>query len=104
MINFRTKSLVAALLSAICLVNDGHDLVVNAFTRFQREYNERSRFSTLFWFFKNPSEFNVEFMSSLMQLINMLVHSVDDCNYRVSLQNEFTILGLDDYLDVSIFC
>ncbi|KAE9555097.1 hypothetical protein FO519_001672 [Halicephalobus sp. NKZ332] len=98
--NLKTKALAIELLSAICLVNDGHELVVNAFTRFQREYNESSRFSTLFYFFRLPPEFHVEFMSSCLQLINVLVHSVEDCNYRVSLQYEFTILGLDDYLSI----
>lgn len=39
-------------------------------------------------------------MSACMQFINVLVHSVEDMNYRVFLQYEFTILGLDDYLEV----
>lgn len=69
---------------------------------FQREYNEKARFSTLFYFFRHPPEFHMEFMSSCLQLINVLVHSVDDSNYRVSLQYEFTLLGLDDYLSVSL--
>lgn len=34
-----------------------------------------------------------------MQFINIIVHSVDDMNYRVHLQYEFTQLGLDSYLD-----
>ena len=34
-----------------------------------------------------------------MQFINIVVHSVDDMNYRVHLQYEFTHLGLDDYLE-----
>ena len=32
---YRTKALAIELLSAICLVNDGHELVINAFTKFQ---------------------------------------------------------------------
>lgn len=41
-----------------------------------------------------------------MQFINIVVHSVEDMNFRVHLQYEFTKLGLDEYLDVSItiFC
>ena len=35
-----------------------------------------------------------------MQFINIAVHSVEDVNYRVHLQHEFTLLGLDSYLDV----
>ena len=29
-----------------------------------------------------------------------MVHSVEDMNFRVHLQHEFTLLGLDDYLEV----
>ena len=35
-----------------------------------------------------------------MQFINIMVHSVEDMNFRVHLQYEFTKLGLDDYLEV----
>lgn len=37
-----------------------------------------------------------------MQFINIVVHSVEDMNFRVHLQYEFTKLALDEYLDVSI--
>lgn len=40
------------------------------------------------------------FQVSCMQFINILVHSVDDMNYRIFLQYEFSQLGLDDYLEV----
>lgn len=36
-----------------------------------------------------------------MQFINIVVHSVEDMNFRVHLQFDFTKLCLDDYLDVS---
>ena len=35
-----------------------------------------------------------------MQFINIIVHSVEDVNFRVHLQHEFSLLGLDDYLVV----
>ena len=35
-----------------------------------------------------------------MQFVNIVVHSVEDMNFRVHLQYEFTKLGLDDYLEV----
>lgn len=38
-----------------------------------------------------------------MQFINIVVHSVEDMNFRVHLQFDFTKLGLDDYLDVSLY-
>uniref|UniRef100_A0A914PFE2 Formin-like protein n=1 Tax=Panagrolaimus davidi TaxID=227884 RepID=A0A914PFE2_9BILA len=97
--SLRTKTLVVELLSAICYVKDGHELVVKAFDRFRDEYHETKRFKTLFYFFRYPSEFHVEFMSSCMQFINMFVHFVEDKNYRVFLQHEFNMLGLEDYLE-----
>jgi hypothetical protein len=35
-----------------------------------------------------------------MQFINIIVHSVQDMNYRVYLQEEFKLLGLDECLIV----
>ena len=35
-----------------------------------------------------------------MQFINIVVHSVEDMNFRIHLQHEFTLLGLDSYLEV----
>jgi len=35
----------------------------------------------------------------IKQFINIVVHSVEDMNFRVHLQQEFTQLGLDDYLE-----
>jgi hypothetical protein len=35
-----------------------------------------------------------------MQFINIIVHSVQEMNYRVYLQEEFKLLGLDDCLKV----
>ena len=34
-----------------------------------------------------------------MQFVNIVVHSVEDMNFRVYLQYEFTQIGLDDYLE-----
>lgn len=36
-----------------------------------------------------------------MQFINIVVHSVENMNFRVHLQYEFTQHGLDKYLEVS---
>lgn len=38
-----------------------------------------------------------------MQFINIVVHSVENMNFRVHLQYEFTHLGLDKYLEVCIY-
>lgn len=37
-----------------------------------------------------------------MQFVNIVVHSVENMNFRVHLQYEFTHIGLDDYLNVSV--
>lgn len=34
-----------------------------------------------------------------MQFVNIVVHSVEDMNFRIHLQYEFTSLGLDGYLE-----
>ena len=35
-----------------------------------------------------------------MQFVNIVVHSVENMNFRVHLQHEFTQAGLDSYLEV----
>ncbi|VDN55010.1 unnamed protein product [Dracunculus medinensis] len=98
--SLRTKALVLELLAAICLVKGGHELIIDAFNRFRTEYREVYRFQLLFSFFRYPPEFHVEFMTSCMQFFNILVHSTENMNYRSFLQYEFTLLGLDDYLEI----
>lgn len=97
--SLRTKALVLELLAAICLVKGGHELILNAFDNFKEVCGERRRFQTLMHYFMNFEEFNIDFMTSCMQFINIIVHSVEDMNFRVHLQYEFTQLGLDDYLE-----
>lgn len=43
----------------------------------------------------------VSLQVACMQFINIVVHSVENMNFRVHLQFEFTYLGLDKYLGVS---
>ena len=40
-----------------------------------------------------------EFMVACTQFMNIIVHSVENVNYRVHLQYELTTLGLDDFLE-----
>ena len=95
----RTKALVLELLAAICLLKGGHNIILTAFDFFKQEMRETHRFETLVSFFTNPQEFQIEFMVACMQFINIVVHSVEDMNFRVALQYEFTNLGLDECLD-----
>lgn len=37
-----------------------------------------------------------------MQFINIVVHSVENMNFRVHLQYEFSHQGLDEYLEVNM--
>ena len=50
-------------------------------------------------YFAEPEAFQIEFMVACMQFINIIVHSVEDMNFRVFLQYEFASIGLDTYLD-----
>lgn len=96
---FRTKALVLELLAAICLVKGGHEIILSAFDNFKEVCTEGRRFSTLMGYFTQYDNFHIEFMVACMQFVNIVVHSVEDMNFRVHLQYEFTKLGLDEYLD-----
>lgn len=97
--SLRTKALVLELLAAICLVKGGHEIILSAFDNFKTVCHEAKRFQTLMEYFITYEIFNIDFMVACMQFINIVVHSVEDMNYRVHLQYEFTSLGLDEYLE-----
>ncbi|KAJ7987711.1 hypothetical protein DPEC_G00329330 [Dallia pectoralis] len=94
----RTKALVLELLAAVCLVRGGHDIILAAFDNFKEVCGEKSRFEKLMEYFCNE-DCNIDFMVACMQFINIVVHSVENMNFRVHLQYEFTHHGLDDYLE-----
>uniref|UniRef100_A0A8C4H876 Formin-like 1a n=1 Tax=Dicentrarchus labrax TaxID=13489 RepID=A0A8C4H876_DICLA len=96
--NPRTKALVLELLAAVCLVRGGHDIILSAFDNFKEVKLERNRFEKLMEYFINDDS-NIDFMVACMQFINIVVHSVENMNFRVHLQYEFTHLGLDKYLE-----
>ncbi|CAK8671797.1 formin-like protein 2 isoform X2 [Clavelina lepadiformis] len=96
--SLRTKSLVLELLAAVCLVRGGHDIILRAFDYFKAICTEPRRFTRLMFYFKTEAD-NIDFMVSCMQFINIVVHSVEDMNFRVHLQHEFTLLGLDMFLE-----
>ncbi|MPC19600.1 Formin-like protein [Portunus trituberculatus] len=43
--------------------------------------------------------FGIKDKVACMQFVNIVVHSVDDMNFRVHLQYEFTQLGIDEFLE-----
>ncbi|XP_016383069.1 LOW QUALITY PROTEIN: formin-like protein 1 [Sinocyclocheilus rhinocerous] len=94
----RTKALVLELLAAVCLVRGGHDIIISAFDNFKEVSGEKNRFEKLMDYFMNDDS-NIDFMVACMQFINIVVHSVENMNFRVHLQYEFTQLGLDQYLE-----
>ncbi|KAL4660523.1 formin-like protein 1 isoform X2 [Arapaima gigas] len=94
----RTKALVLELLAAVCLVRGGHDIILRAFDNFKEVCGEKNRFEKLMEYFRNEDT-NIDFMVACMQFINIVVHSVENMNFRVHLQYEFTNHGLDDYLE-----
>uniref|UniRef100_A0A9J8CZD0 Formin-like 2b n=2 Tax=Cyprinus carpio TaxID=7962 RepID=A0A9J8CZD0_CYPCA len=96
--NPRTKALVLELLAAVCLVRGGHEIILAAFDHFKEVCSESQRFEKLMEHFKNEDN-NIDFMVACMQFINIVVHSVEDMNFRVHLQYDFTKLALDDYLE-----
>ncbi|XP_061734959.1 formin-like protein 2 isoform X2 [Nerophis ophidion] len=96
--NPRTKALVLELLAAVCLVRGGHEIILAAFDNFKEVCMETQRFERLMEYFKNEDN-NIDFMVACMQFINIVVHSVEDMNFRVHLQYDFTKLGLDEFLD-----
>ncbi|KAM6295619.1 LOW QUALITY PROTEIN: formin-like protein 1 [Aegotheles albertisi] len=96
--NARTKALVLELLAAVCLVRGGHDIILAAFDNFKEVCGEKNRFEKLMEYFRYEDT-NIDFMVACMQFINIVVHSVENMNFRVFLQYEFTHLGLDQYLE-----
>ncbi|KAI6175235.1 Formin-like protein [Aphelenchoides fujianensis] len=96
--SYRTKTLIMELLSAICLIESGHERILEAFNRFRLEYNESHRFKTLLYFVYKGADDHLEFVSAATQFVNVLVHSAEEMDYRVYLQYEFDNLGLDVFL------
>ncbi|PWA33821.1 hypothetical protein CCH79_00017254 [Gambusia affinis] len=97
--NPRTKALVLELLAAVCLVRGGHEIILAAFDNFKTVCNESMRFEKLMEHFKNEDD-NIDFLVACMQFINIVVHSVEDMNFRVHLQYDFTKLNLEEHLEV----
>uniref|UniRef100_H3BWK0 Formin-like 2b n=1 Tax=Tetraodon nigroviridis TaxID=99883 RepID=H3BWK0_TETNG len=96
--NPRTKALVLELLAAVCLVRGGHEIILSAFDHFKTVCSESMRFEKLMEHFKNEDD-NIDFLVACMQFINIVVHSVEDMNFRVHLQYDFTKLNLEEHLE-----
>ncbi|KAJ7427128.1 formin-like protein 3 [Willisornis vidua] len=81
--------------------NKGLDVLVNYLSFAQCAVcKEKHRFERLMEYFRNEDS-SIDFMVACMQFINIVVHSVEDMNFRVHLQYEFTKLGLEEFLQKS---
>uniref|UniRef100_A0A672R8Y4 Formin like 1 n=1 Tax=Sinocyclocheilus grahami TaxID=75366 RepID=A0A672R8Y4_SINGR len=76
-------------------------MCLRAIMNYQVCCGEKNRFEKLMEYFMNDDS-NIDFMVACMQFINIVVHSVENMNFRVHLQYEFTQLGLDQYLEVRL--
>ena len=99
--HFRTSVTVIELLAAVCLVKGGHIKIIEAVDNFKRENGEQHRFEKLVEYFMDPNA-SAEFQGACMNFINVIVHSAEDMNFRIHLQHEFSLLGLDEYIEVSL--
>ena len=95
----RTVITVIELLAAVCLVKGGHGKIMEAVNNFKKANGEFYRFEKLVHFFMEPTT-QADFQVACRNFINVIVHSAEDMNFRVHLQHEFTLLGLDEFLEV----
>lgn len=93
----RTVLMVIDLLAAVCLVKGGHEKVIQAADNFKKMNREQYHFEKLLHYFRDSS-LQVDHQVTFMNFINVVVHCPEDMNLRVHLQYEFTLLGLDFYL------
>jgi hypothetical protein len=93
----RTVITVIELLAAVCLVKGGHIKILQAVDNFKQANSEQHRFERLVEYFMEDNA-TPDFQVACMNFINVIVHSAEDMNFRVHLQHEFTLLGLDDFI------
>ncbi|CAJ0579080.1 unnamed protein product, partial [Mesorhabditis spiculigera] len=97
--NLRTKTLIVQMLATICLVHGGQELVDVAFERFQKDHHESKKFEGLCDIIRNPGEYNVEFLCSAIQFLNVFINCSDDFNQRVHFHFHFKLLGIEDFIE-----
>ncbi|KAJ3127754.1 hypothetical protein HK098_005871 [Nowakowskiella sp. JEL0407] len=101
----KTRTLTLELLAAVCfLPPNGHDLIIAAMHHFKQVKREKCRFETLLKslaYDEADSDFgraHLENHIAIMTLINAIVNSPDNFEYRVTLRNEIWDLGIGDLL------
>ncbi|XP_070554558.1 protein diaphanous homolog 2-like [Ptychodera flava] len=85
------------IMAAVCLVPpDGHERALEAITVYG-EIEERARFTPIVKALEKTS--NSQLQVVCMQLINALVSTPDDVDFRLHIRNEFMRAGLYDVVD-----
>ncbi|XP_077984469.1 protein diaphanous homolog 2-like isoform X2 [Glandiceps talaboti] len=85
------------IMAAVCLVPpDGHERALEAITVYG-EIEDRDRFTPIIEAMEKTS--NKQLLVVCMQLINALVSSPEDLDFRLHIRNEFMRCGLSDAID-----
>ncbi|XP_044014805.1 protein diaphanous isoform X3 [Aphidius gifuensis] len=85
------------LLGAVCLISsDSHKKVLDAITM-NGEFNGRDRFLPIVHGLMNKKNENLRVVC--LQLINSIISSAEDLDFRLHLRNEIMRVGLADILD-----
>ncbi|XP_051163052.1 protein diaphanous isoform X7 [Leptopilina boulardi] len=88
---------VVKLLGAVCLISsDSHKKVLDAITM-NGEFKGRERFQPIVQGLMNKKNENLRVVC--LQLINSIISSADDLDFRLHLRNEIMRVGLADILD-----
>lgn len=103
--NPKTKLAVLEILGVICLLPEGHKLVLRAFDEFRKNFHERLRFQTLVHEIGHESgkrDQDVAIKTAGMVLVNAIIFSGagrEDLDFRIHLRYEFITLGLVELID-----
>lgn len=87
------------VLAAVCLIPpNGHEKALEAIT-LSADSNNTERFGPILQALRNTT--NEALRTACLQLINAIVETPDDLEFRLHLRNEIMRTGLYDILDVS---
>ncbi|XP_062517529.1 formin-like protein 3 isoform X2 [Corticium candelabrum] len=100
--NYRTKTLVCELLAAMCRFPGGHEKVLSAMNNYKDVTEETQRFQHLVESVIKPTQTAVpiEYQAAAITLVNVIVYTPEDFNYRVHIQFEFSQLGWDNWMQM----
>jgi len=96
----KANILIFTLLTAVCVIGEaeGHKQVLDALNQFATTNKETKRFQTLVNRLGDES-LSYEYKAACLSFINVLVHSPQSIYLCITLQYEFTLLGMDGLVD-----